>query len=158
LLSDRAANRPPVRLDSPTLVAERSEGPRCGRLRISDAGDCGAARVLPSGSPACQGAFDEFQGREAPHAKPCNGPRQGRYARTHPSRADWGNGAFTKAILEGLFEGRADLLRKGTITLSQLDAYVADRVKQLTGGVQHPIMIRPPTVPDFPIALVAAKK
>jgi hypothetical protein len=30
--------------------------------------------------------------------------------------------------------------------------------EQLTGGVQHPIMIRPPTAPDFPIALVAAKK
>jgi TPR repeat protein/uncharacterized caspase-like protein/WD40 repeat protein len=72
-------------------------------------------------------------------------------------RADWGNGAFTKAILEGLFEGRADLLHKGTITLSQLDAYVADRVKDLTGGVQHPIMIRPATVPDFPIALVGAR-
>jgi hypothetical protein len=68
-------------------------------------------------------------------------------------RSEWGNGAFTKAIIEGLFEGRADLLPKSTITLSQLDAYVADRVKTLTGGVQHPIMIRPPTVPDFPIAL-----
>jgi uncharacterized caspase-like protein len=72
-------------------------------------------------------------------------------------RSEWGNGAFTKAILEGLFEGRADLLRNGTITLSQLDAYVADRVKTLTGGVQHPIMIRPSTVPDFPIALVAGR-
>jgi uncharacterized caspase-like protein len=72
-------------------------------------------------------------------------------------RADWGNGAFTKAILEGLIEGRADLLHKGTITLSQLDAYVQDRVKELTGGVQHPIMIRPSTVADFPIALVAAR-
>src|SRR5580704_16731070 len=98
-----------------------------------------------------------FRVGEAPHAKPCNGPRRGRYARTYPSRADWGNGAFTKAIPEGLFEGRADLLRKGTITLSQLDAYVANRVKDLTGGVQHPIMIRPATVPDFPIALVGAR-
>jgi uncharacterized caspase-like protein len=72
-------------------------------------------------------------------------------------RPDWGNGAFTKAIMEGLFDGRADLLHNGTITLSQLDAYVADRVKKLTEGAQHPVMIRPSTVPDFPIALVAGR-
>ena len=63
-------------------------------------------------------------------------------------REEWRNGAFTKAIIEGLVEGRADLLRKGTITLSQLDAYVVNRVKELTNGTQHPIMTRPPTVPD----------
>jgi hypothetical protein len=66
----------------------------------------------------------------------------------------WMNGAFTKALVEGLREGRADLFRRGTITLTQLDAYVVDRVKELTGGIQHPIMTRPPTVPDFPIAVV----
>jgi uncharacterized caspase-like protein len=72
-------------------------------------------------------------------------------------RPDWGNGAFTKAIIEGLL-GRADLLRTGTITVSELDAYVANRVKELTGGSQHPVMTRPPTVPDFPIAVVRAKQ
>jgi len=72
-------------------------------------------------------------------------------------RPDWGNGAFTKAIIEGMF-GRADLLHTGTITVSELDAYVANRVKELTGGSQHPVMTRPPTVPDFPIAVVGAKR
>ncbi|HXM70201.1 MAG TPA: caspase family protein, partial [Thermoanaerobaculia bacterium] len=71
-------------------------------------------------------------------------------------RDDWKNGAFTKALVEGLVEGRADLLHKGTITLSQLDAFVVSRVKELTGGTQHPVMTRPPTVPDFAIALVRA--
>jgi uncharacterized caspase-like protein len=69
--------------------------------------------------------------------------------------AAWGNGhgAFTEALLEAVGEGKADLLGQGTITLSELDAYVVNRVKQLTGGTQHPVMTRPATVPDFPIAL-----
>jgi hypothetical protein len=35
-----------------------------------------------------------------------------------------------------------------------LDVFVAERVKQLTGGRQHPVMTKPDTVPDFPIAVV----
>jgi len=69
-------------------------------------------------------------------------------------RPEWQNGAFTKALVEALAEGRADLLRNGTITVSQLDAFVVNRVKELTDGLQHPVMTRPPTVPDFPIAVV----
>jgi len=72
-------------------------------------------------------------------------------------RPEWGNGAFTKAIIEGIMEGKADLLKNGTITVSQLDAYVVNRVKELTGGTQHPVMTRPPTVSDFPIAVVGAR-
>ena len=48
----------------------------------------------------------------------------------------------------------ADLLHTGTITLSQLDAFVVSRVKELTSGLQHPVMTRPLTVRDFPIELV----
>jgi len=73
-------------------------------------------------------------------------------------RPEWGNGAFTKAIIEGLRDGKADLLRKGTITVSQLDAYVVERVKELTAGTQHPVMTRPSTVSDFPIAVVRARQ
>lgn len=64
------------------------------------------------------------------------------------------NGAFTKALVEGLRAGWADLLHTGTITLTQLDAFVVSRVKELTSGLQHPVMTQPPTVRDFPIALV----
>jgi hypothetical protein len=68
----------------------------------------------------------------------------------------WGNGAFTKAVIEGLGspgkKGMADLHGDGKITTSALDYYVSERVKALTGGTQSPVMIRPPTVPDFPIA------
>jgi uncharacterized caspase-like protein len=67
----------------------------------------------------------------------------------------WGNGAFTKALVEGLGgpgrRGKADLTGKGVITTARLDAWVSERVKELTRGSQHPVMIRPPTVPDFPM-------
>jgi hypothetical protein len=69
-------------------------------------------------------------------------------------REDWGHGAFTLALVEGIAQGKADLLHGGTVTVSELDAYLADRVKTLTGGHQHPVMTRPATVPDFPIAVV----
>ena len=49
-------------------------------------------------------------------------------------RDDWQNGAFTKAVVEGLHEGQANLLNTGKITASMLDVFVAERVKQLTGG------------------------
>ena len=64
----------------------------------------------------------------------------------------WGNGAFTRAVIEGL-KGRADLLGKGKITVNMLDAFVAERVKELTGGRQTPVTTKPNTVPDFPIAV-----
>jgi WD40 repeat protein len=70
-------------------------------------------------------------------------------------RPEWGNGAFTKALIEGL-GGKADLLHNGAITLSELDAYVVNRVKDLTGGAQHAVMLRPSTVSDYPIALIGA--
>jgi len=64
----------------------------------------------------------------------------------------WGNGAFTKALVEGL-KGKADLLGKGKITINMLDAFIAERVKELTKGKQTPVTAKPQTVPDFPIAV-----
>ncbi len=64
----------------------------------------------------------------------------------------WGNGAFTKALVEGL-SGKADYQANGVITVNELDLYLAERVKQLTGGWQTPTTAKPQTVPDFPIAL-----
>ncbi|MFK7970709.1 MAG: caspase domain-containing protein [Bacteroidia bacterium] len=49
----------------------------------------------------------------------------------------WGHGAFTKAILEGL-DGNADLDGDRVVKLNELDYYVSERVKKLTGGRQHP--------------------
>jgi hypothetical protein len=70
----------------------------------------------------------------------------------------WGNGAFTKALMEGLGltggKARADINGKGVITTAGLDYWISERVKELTRGSQHPVMIRPPTVPDFPMFVV----
>ena len=64
----------------------------------------------------------------------------------------WGNGAFSKAVIEGL-DGKADERRTGRITVTMLDLYVAERVKELTKGQQTPTTIKPDSVPDFPVAL-----
>jgi hypothetical protein len=66
----------------------------------------------------------------------------------------WGNGAFTKALLEGL-KDRADLTGEGKITTAALDLWLSERVKELTGGSQHPVMIRPSTIADFPVFVTA---
>lgn len=71
------------------------------------------------------------------------------YAQESP---DWGNGAFTKAILEGL-RGQADYNKSGRITHKMLDLYVSERVKGLTEGAQSPVTIVPSGVPDFPLVL-----
>jgi uncharacterized caspase-like protein len=61
----------------------------------------------------------------------------------------WQNGAFTKALVEGL-NGKADY--KGKITITSLDLYVSDRVKELTDERQTPVVGKPTTIADFPIA------
>jgi WD40 repeat protein len=64
---------------------------------------------------------------------------------------DWGNGAFTKGVVEGI-GGKADYSSTGRITLNMLDLYVSERVKELTKGQQTPTTVKPPNVPDFPVA------
>ena len=64
----------------------------------------------------------------------------------------WGNGAFTKALVEGL-NGKAALGGGDRITVNMLDLYISERVKALTGGWQTPTSIRPQSVPDFPVAM-----
>nr|VFJ59607.1 MAG: WD40-like Beta Propeller Repeat [Candidatus Kentron sp. DK] len=66
---------------------------------------------------------------------------------------DWGNGAFTKALVEGI-GGKANYMKDGRITINQLDLYLSERVKELTGGRQTPTTNKPPDTPDFPIVVV----
>jgi WD40 repeat protein len=66
--------------------------------------------------------------------------------------ADWGNGAFTKALVEGI-GGKADYTGAGRITINMLDLYISERVKELTKGQQTPTTTKPQTVPDFPVAV-----
>jgi uncharacterized caspase-like protein len=65
----------------------------------------------------------------------------------------WGNGAFTKSLVEGL-SGKADERNTGRVTFRMLDYYITDRVKALTNGKQSAVTAAPSGVPDFPLALV----
>jgi WD40 repeat protein len=65
---------------------------------------------------------------------------------------NWGNGAFTKAVVEGI-KGKADYTGKGKITINMLDLYVSEKVKELTKGKQTPATAKPQTIPDFPVAV-----
>ncbi len=66
--------------------------------------------------------------------------------------SNWGNGAFTKAAVEGI-SGKADYTGKGRITINMLDLYISERVKELTKGKQTPATAKPQTIPDFPLVL-----
>ena len=66
------------------------------------------------------------------------------------------HGAFTKALIEAIGEGKASISAidpSGRITTAMLEFYLDERVKDLTGGAQHPVMNRPELLPDFPLAL-----
>ncbi|MBF0339916.1 MAG: caspase family protein [Magnetococcales bacterium] len=73
--------------------------------------------------------------------------------RSQESEEDPGlaNGVFTKALVEGL-EGEA-AGEDGQITINDLERYIVERVKALTDNRQTPIVARPKTIPDFPIAI-----
>jgi len=66
---------------------------------------------------------------------------------------EWNNGAFTKAVVEGL-TGKADLSGKKTVSVKSLDYYITSRVKELTKGKQSPTTIIPNSIPDFPLAII----
>jgi WD40 repeat protein len=56
-------------------------------------------------------------------------------------RPEWGHGAFTKGLLEGL-QGKADQGKDGTVSLQELRDYVTARVEELAGQAQHPYLPR----------------
>ncbi len=68
-------------------------------------------------------------------------------------REEWQNGAFTKALLEGL-SGGEDYEKQGKITVNMLNLYISETVKKLTRGDQTPIMSKPAEMGDFPVAVV----
>jgi len=62
--------------------------------------------------------------------------------------------AQTKALVEGLGEGKADPGHSGAVTLAQLDTWLRTRVKDQTLGTQTPVTARPTTALDFPIVIL----
>src|SRR5262245_13158332 len=67
-------------------------------------------------------------------------------------KTEWGNGAFAKAVVEGL-QGAAGRPEVPVIMISDLHGYVSRRVKDLTNGGQKPMMAMPKTVEDFAISV-----
>jgi hypothetical protein len=68
--------------------------------------------------------------------------------------SDWQQGAFTKALLEGL-AGKADLMPKdGVVTIDELNLYVKERVKELTAGLQHPVDLKPKEARNIAFGMV----
>ena len=65
----------------------------------------------------------------------------------------WDNGAFAKALVEGL-GGKADKAKEGVVRVSALEEYVYERVNDLTGGRQKPMVAKPRMIEDFPIVAV----
>ena len=61
------------------------------------------------------------------------------------------HGYFTAALLEGL-QGKADYNQDRFVYTAELDTYVADRVRELTAGRQHPTTAKPTSVRSFPLA------
>jgi hypothetical protein len=61
------------------------------------------------------------------------------------------HGIFTYAIIQGM-RGAADLLKKGTVTIKELDTYVSETVPKLSGGLQHPVSVTPDGYVNFVVA------
>jgi WD40 repeat protein len=63
----------------------------------------------------------------------------------------WGNGAFTKAMIEGL-SGKADRENTGFVDTDELALYVRRRVLEMTTHMQEPVRIKPDAAPEMRIA------
>ena len=61
-----------------------------------------------------------------------------------------GHGFFTLSVVEGL-EGKAEKSKDGAVFTCNLYAYVTERVKELSGGEQHPVALMPGTMRSFPL-------
>lgn len=62
---------------------------------------------------------------------------------------EWGHGAFTKALIETFGSPESDNNRDGYLSIVEMEDHVYRRVKNLTQGRQHPVVERPPTVPNY---------
>jgi uncharacterized caspase-like protein len=66
---------------------------------------------------------------------------------------EWGHGAFTKALLEGIAQTKADYDHDDSISIKEIDLFITTRVKELTHGKQKPTTITPRSIPDFVIGV-----
>ena len=50
--------------------------------------------------------------------------------------------------------GKAQQYTPGVVTIDELNLYVKERVKELTGGLQHPVDLKPKEARNIPFAMV----
>jgi hypothetical protein len=93
-----------------------------------------AARQANRGTPDMTGALNELDEEKGVIIFASSTGRE-----LSQEDTDWGNGAFTKAIIEGI-RGGADKDKNGFIRPSYLSAYVNDRVRSLTKNEQRPVI------------------
>jgi uncharacterized caspase-like protein len=68
-------------------------------------------------------------------------------------RSEWGNGAFSRAMLDGL-AGKADLNGDGAVETDELALYVKNRVFEMTKGQQVPVRVKPDAAPEMKLVLL----
>ncbi len=66
----------------------------------------------------------------------------------------WGNGAFTKALIEGI-EGLADHDKDRYVYITELEKWVEKLVKDLTNNKQTPVTTKPKLKEDFKVVSIA---
>ncbi|NUQ65478.1 MAG: caspase family protein [Pirellulales bacterium] len=81
------------------------------------------------------------------------------FASSHPRELslegpDWQHGAFTRAFLDMMSDAKSDIDGDGYLSVTETDLNLSRRVKELTGGRQHPVTRKPPTIRDFNLARV----
>jgi uncharacterized caspase-like protein len=64
---------------------------------------------------------------------------------------EWGNGAFTKAVLDGL-AGAADYDKNGIVETDELYPFVRRRVREMTRDQQEPVWVRPNAARELKLA------
>lgn len=70
--------------------------------------------------------------------------------------ADWGHGAFTKALLDSIRDPNSDIddPQDRHLSVTELDGNLTRRVKKLTNGQQHPVTQKPSTIRDFNVVRI----
>jgi WD40 repeat protein len=66
---------------------------------------------------------------------------------------DWQNGAFTRAMIEGL-SGAADRDKVGYVDTEELSVFVRRRVLAMTKDRQEPVRVKPDAAPEMKIVLL----
>jgi uncharacterized caspase-like protein len=141
------ARRSAVRMEDITRVIRKRKGTM---VVMFDACRSGAGTVPSGDSPVDMNKTPNDLGNKATgvHLYASASGRQYSY-----ERSEWGNGAFTRAMLDGL-AGAADYNKNGAIESDELALYVRSRVLEMTKGQQEPARVKPDAAPEMRLAVL----